>query len=97
MDDTLLTLVKRQLYQTNADPETEAIISDLIEDAKAFLGRYAIDPDYSKATRERALLVEYVRYSLANARDDFPKNYRDEIFALSNTGKVKKHAASERE
>lgn len=92
MPETLLTVVKRQVFQSNADSETEALIKDYIDEGKAFLGRYCADLDYEKPGRARSLLVEFVRYALAQAKDDFAQNYRTELIALSNVGRAKAYA-----
>ena len=85
----LLDVLKRQLYLSQCDSEMEQLITDLSEEGKSFLNAYCSDLDFESGTQERALLVEYVRYALSNARDDFRKNYRLELFALSNRGRLK--------
>ncbi len=92
MPETLLTAVKRQVFQSNADSEMEALIKDYIDEGKAFLGRYCAGLDYEKPGRARSLLVEFVRYALAQAKDDFAQNYRTELIALSNVGRAKAYA-----
>lgn len=82
-------MVKRQLYQSNADVNMDALLNDYIEEGKAFLNRYCADLDYNKPGRARSLLIDYIRYALSNARDDFPANYRSELIALSNLGRTK--------
>ena len=92
LDASLLTVIKRQLFQSNADSEMVAVLEDYAEEGQAFLNRYCAGLDYTKPGQARSLLVEYVRYALANARDDFPKNYRSELLSLSNEGRVKAYA-----
>lgn len=91
-DDSLLAVIKRQLFQSNADSEMEALLIDYMEEGKAYLNRYCADLDFEKPGRARSLLVDYIRYALSNARDDFPVNYRSELIALSNLGRTKAFA-----
>lgn len=82
----ILDVVKRECSLTNCNAEMEQVLTDYIEEGQAFLERYCRDLNYEKAGQERTLLVEYVRYRLASALDDFKVNYFTEILSLSNRG-----------
>lgn len=63
LDASLLTVIKRQLFQSNADSEMVAVLEDYAEEGQAFLNRYCTGLDYTKPGQARSLLVEYVRYA----------------------------------
>lgn len=95
----LLETVKVRLGYVNADTRTEGMLEDLIKEGKNYIQKFCADLDFDSPTVERALLIDWIRYALSNCTDDFRKNYRDELIALSNRGKVKKRhgTASETE
>ena len=90
-----LDVVKRRLGYLNADEITEKMLKDLLEEGKSFLIRYDPKCDFEADTLERWLLINWVRYELSNAGDDFSKNYRDQLIRLSNRGKVRAYADSQ--
>lgn len=91
----LLTTVKMRLGYLNSDEKMEEMLQGLIEEGQSFLSSFCADLDFESSTRERSLLIEWIRYALSNALDDFRKNYRDELLALSNRGKVMRYASSQ--
>ena len=93
----LIDVVKRRLGYENADEIMEETIKDSLEEGKSFLLPYDPECDFESPTLERKLLIEFVRYDLSNASDDFPKNYQDQLIRLSNRGRVKAYAASQEE
>lgn len=93
----LLEIVKRQLGYLNADENVDLLLQDLLDEGKSFLSPYCADLDFDSPTLERTLLINFVRYGLSNATDDFSKNYKDQILRLSNRGKVKSYADSQKE
>ena len=84
----LLDVLKQRLDYEYGDKHIDQMLSGIAEEGKAFLSRYCPGLDFEGPTIARSLLVEYVRYSLSNALDDFSKNYHKELFALSNRGRV---------
>ena len=85
----LIDVAKRQLGYTNADEQGEELIRDLLDEGKSFLGRFCKDIDFETEFDVRGLLIEYVRYAMSNARDDFRQNYRKELISLSDRGRVR--------
>ena len=93
----LLDVAKRQLGYLNADAQTELLLQDLLDEGRSFLTTFDPDCDFESPSLERSLLIDFVRYALSNARDDFSKNYRDLLIKLSNRGKVKAYAGGKEE
>ncbi|MBD5423951.1 MAG: hypothetical protein HDR44_02335 [Allobaculum sp.] len=92
---TLLEIVKLRLGYLKSDEKMDEMLQGLIEEGQSFLSSFCIDLNFESSTRERSLLIEWIRYALSNALDDFRKNYRDELLALSNRGKVMRYASSQ--
>lgn len=90
----LLETVKVRLGYINADQKTEGMLEDLIDEGKSYIQKFCADLDFEGPTTERALLIDWIRYALSNCTDDFRTNYRDELIALSNRGKVKRHGTT---
>lgn len=87
----LFDVITRQLGYTWCPPGQDLVLRDLMEEALAYLVRY--DPSITRESAGadhfvRSLVVEYVRYGLSNARDDFYQNYRKELLSLSDRGRV---------
>lgn len=87
--DALTETIAREVGYEWSDDSTAMLLLDYIEEGEAFLNRYYPAADFEEDKFLRSLLVEYVRYSLANARDDFKKNYAEEILYLSHLGRTK--------
>ena len=83
-----LDVLKRRLGYLNGDEQTDLLLTDLADEGERFLKRYCPKLDFDSPTPERGLLCEYVRYSLSNALDDFVVNYKPELIALSNKGRL---------
>jgi len=87
--DALTETIAREVGYEWSDNSTAMLLLDYIEEGEAFLIRYDPKADFNEDKFIRGLLVEYVRYALANARDDFKRNYAEEILYLSHMGRVK--------
>ena len=79
----MLDLIKSALQITWCPPIEEARLIELIAQGQAFLLRYDPTIEWDTDFEARSLLVEYVRYARANARDDFSMNYAQEILSLN--------------
>jgi hypothetical protein len=80
--------IKLQLGYRWTDEQTDRLIGLLIQEGQAFLERYKPNIDYESDHFARSLLADYVRYAMASARDDFKKNYFEEILSLSDEGSL---------
>lgn len=92
---TLLEITKVRLGYLTDDETINELIKDLLNEGKSFLSSYCSDLDFENPTRERTLLITWVRYAMSNATYDFNKNYRSELIALSNRGRI--NAESQKE
>lgn len=91
--DSLQEIVRRHLKESWQTEERKAQIQDYINEGQEFLERYCPSIDWSSDLRAVSLLKNYVLYADNNALDDFALNYKKEIFALSNLGRI--HAKKE--
>lgn len=84
----LVGIVKRHAGLAWCDERAAQTLAEQIEEAAAFLSLYDPTVDFLKDHWARGLLIAYVRYIRAGASDDFRTNYRADILALSDRGRV---------
>lgn len=87
MATELISIVKRSLGYAWCDENTEQNIQDRMTEGIEFLKRYDPEADFENNINFRGLLIEYVRYAMANARDDFAVNYRSELVYISDVAR----------
>lgn len=97
MDGSEITeLVKRKLNITWNDTDTDARITQIIEDGKSeIIDKAGItDPgfDFSKPSQERKLLLAYCFYEWNHALDEFQINYAEDILQARERWEVASHA-----
>ena len=88
IDEELLQSVKKQLGYKWCDDTTNDILSNYVADGLGFLKIYNPSANFSDDRLAFSLLVEYVRYALSNARDDFKINYREELILFADYGRI---------
>lgn len=88
MNDEMLEHVKTQLGYMWCDDATEKVLKNYMADGLRFLQIYNPSANFESDNFASSLLVEYVRYALANARDDFKVNYKEELLLFSDMGRV---------
>lgn len=91
MDDKLTPAVKRKLNITWSDPDTDARVTEVIEDAKAAIVHKVGLPqdfDFQKAGEERSLLLAFCLYAWNHAENEFDANYFTTIQQLRRKWEV---------
>lgn len=80
----LLRDVKLYTDITWDDEQTDQKLAGIVKRGMAYLSRRAgeTELDFLTEGQPRALLMDYARYARANALDDFPLNYRQELLDL---------------
>lgn len=80
----MLEQLLRYLNFQWADEQLKSDISMLMEQGKAYLRWIAgCECDYSENGIERQLLFDYTRYALAQAIDEFPHDYENQLLVLA--------------
>lgn len=97
MDGNELTeLVRRKLNITWNDTDTDARITQIIEDGKSEIidkvGITDSEFDFSKPSQERKLLLAYCFYEWNHALDEFQVNYAEDILQARERWEVVSHA-----
>lgn len=93
----LLTEARNRLDITWEDPETDKKLSGFIHRGIDYLDDKAgAKLDYSQEGHHRALLFDYVRYSRADALDEFENNYLHDLLALHLKCRVKEAADNDK-
>lgn len=87
--------VRRHLKESWQSEERKAAMNDYIEEGQAFLSRYCPSIDWDANPRAVSLLKNYVLYADSGAVDEFIKNYKPELIALSNVGRAKQYEQKE--
>lgn len=83
----LISYIQTQCDKLWIDENMRTKLTNIVNDGIQYLDSiYGADGDYSKQGIFRALLVNYVQYTLANALDDFSKNYAGELIGLHLKG-----------
>lgn len=88
MNDKLLEYIQTQLGYQWCDDATKKLLSNYTEEGIYYLRIYNATADFESDKLASSLLVEYVRYALASAKDDFKVNYRDELMLFSDLGRI---------
>ena len=93
----LLEEVRNDLDITWEDAETDKKLTGFIRRGMDYLDDKAgAKLDYSKEGHHRALLLDYVRYSRAEALDEFEGNYLHDLLALHLKYRVKEAVESDK-
>lgn len=94
----LIDKVKNKCYITDSSEETEARLTDIVDDAIVSLTHQlglASDFDFSAPSQERALLLNYCFYTWNDAQDEFTANYLSDILQIRHKNEVKRNEESE--
>ena len=96
LPDGLLTAARNYLNITWTDPETDTKITGILERGMAYIDRIAgKTEDYTSEGMPRALLLDYARYTMADALEDFGINYGHELRALQIDERTAAYVASQ--
>lgn len=93
---TMLGLAKRKLNITWEDDDTDARLSEIIEDGIVELAdKIGISDgfDFSQPGQERKLLLAYCLYGWNNALDDFERNYASDILQARERWEVDRYGS----
>ena len=93
---TMLGLAKRKLNITWDDDDTDARLSEIIEDGIVELAdKIGISDgfDFSQPGQERKLLLAYCLYGWNNALDDFERNYASDILQARERWEVSRYGS----
>lgn len=93
---TMLGLAKRKLNITWDDDDTDARLSEIIEDGIVELAdKIGISDgfDFSQPGQERKLLLAYCLYGWNNALDDFERNYASDILQARERWEVDRYGS----
>lgn len=86
----LLPYILRGLRIAWASASEKELLQDLICEGQAFLMKYDPSIDWQTDNVARPLLLEYVRYARASARDEFKTNYAEELLSLTHGAMARK-------
>lgn len=92
----MLGLAKRKLNITWDDDDTDARLSEIIEDGIVELAdKIGISDgfDFSQPGQERKLLLAYCLYGWNNALDDFERNYTSDILQARERWEVDRYGS----
>lgn len=92
----MLGLAKRKLNITWDDDDTDARLSEIIEDGIVELAdKIGISDgfDFSQPGQERKLLLAYCLYGWNNALDDFESNYASDILQARERWEVDRYGS----
>lgn len=92
----MLGLAKRKLNITWEDEDTDARLSEIIEDGIVELAdKIGISDgfDFSQPGQERKLLLAYCLYGWSNALDDFERNYASDILQARERWEVDRYGS----
>lgn len=92
----MLGLAKRKLNITWEDEDTDARLSEIIEDGIVELAdKIGISDgfDFSQPGQERKLLLAYCLYGWNNALDDFERNYAPDILQARERWEVDRYGS----
>jgi len=80
----LLPDVKNYLNVTWDDPDGDRKLTGIISRGMAYMQRRTSRPlGFEEGTLERALLLNYCMYDIANALDQFGKNYKEDLITFN--------------
>lgn len=83
VQDTLLAAARNYLDITWEDTAGDTKLSGILLRGMTFINNKAgAAQDYWGETAAKALLLDYVRYAMANALQDFPNDFTSELLSL---------------
>lgn len=96
LPDGLLTAARNYLNITWTDTDTDTKLTGILERGISYIDRVAGKAeDYTAEGMPRMLLLDYARYALADALEDFNENYGHELRALQIDERTAAYVASQ--
>lgn len=94
IDENLKQKVKDKIHVTWNDEHTERRIETMMEDVKAELDHIlGAETDYSAPGMERSLYLEYCLYVWSGMKEEFKKEYIQDIYMIRHKNEVKAYEA----